>query len=86
MNKKRIIIIVCILAACIIAAFFLLGKKNAKGKLTVEMTKVEKGNLDYYITATGTVEPVTKVDVGTQVSGIVDKLYADYNSNVKKDN
>ena len=35
------------------------------------------------VTATGTVEPVTKVDVGTQVSGIVDKLYADYNDIVK---
>ena len=36
------------------------------------------------VSATGTVEPVTKVDVGTQVSGIVDKIYVDYNSVVKK--
>lgn len=35
------------------------------------------------VTATGTIEPVTKVDVGTQVSGIVSKLYVDYNSTVK---
>lgn len=35
------------------------------------------------VTATGTVEPVTKVEVGTQVSGIIDKLYADYNDIVK---
>ncbi len=35
------------------------------------------------MTATGTVEPVTQVEVGTQVSGIIDKLYADYNDQVK---
>ena len=35
------------------------------------------------VTATGTIEPVTSVDVGTQVSGIVSKLYVDYNSVVK---
>jgi HlyD family secretion protein len=35
------------------------------------------------VTATGTVEPVTQVEVGTQVSGIIDKLYADYNDQVK---
>lgn len=36
------------------------------------------------VVATGTVEPVTKVDVGTQVSGIIDRIYVDYNSVVKK--
>ena len=36
------------------------------------------------VTATGTIEPVTQVEVGTQVSGIIDKLYADYNSIVTK--
>lgn len=46
--------------------------------------KVEKGNIQTSITATGTIEPVTSVTVGTQVSGIVSKLYVDYNSEVKK--
>ena len=36
------------------------------------------------VVATGTVEPVTKVDVGTQVSGIIDRIYVDYNSVRKK--
>ena len=46
--------------------------------------KVEKGDMQTTITATGTIEPVTSVTVGTQVSGIVSKLYVDYNSIVKK--
>ncbi len=46
--------------------------------------KVEKGIIQTSITATGTIEPVTSVTVGTQVSGIVSKLYVDYNSVVKK--
>ena len=43
-----------------------------------------KGDIATYITATGTVKPVTEVQVGTQVSGIIDKLYVDYNSIVKE--
>lgn len=41
-------------------------------------------DLSTTITATGTIEPVTKVEVGTQVSGIIDKIYVDYNSVVRK--
>lgn len=43
-----------------------------------------RGELSETVTATGTLESVTQVDVGTQVTGIIDKLYADYNSVVKK--
>lgn len=46
--------------------------------------KVEKQNLSITITATGTIEPVTKVEVGTQVSGIISKIFVDYNSIVHK--
>ena len=46
--------------------------------------KVEETTLQNSVTATGTIEPVTSVTVGTQVSGIVSKLYVDYNSVVKK--
>ena len=46
--------------------------------------KVVKSSISSKVEATGTVEPITQVEVGTQVSGIVDKLYADYNSVVKK--
>ena len=58
------------------------GKKEEK--VTFETAKVEKGNIQTSITATGTIEPVTSVTVGTQVSGIVSRLYVDYNSVVKR--
>ena len=58
------------------------GKKEEK--VSFETAKVEKTSIHTSITATGTIEPVTSVTVGTQVSGIVSKLYVDYNSVVKK--
>ena len=59
------------------------GGKNEE-KVSFETAKVERQNISTSITATGTIEPVTSVTVGTQVSGIVSKLYVDYNSVVKK--
>lgn len=57
---------------------------SSKEKMQLTTEKVEAGELSETVTATGTVESVTQVDVGTQVTGIIDKLYADYNSVVKK--
>lgn len=57
---------------------------DKKPKIELETVTVEPGDLSETVTATGTVESVTQVDVGTQVTGIIDKLYADYNSIVKK--
>ena len=67
-----------LLAAALMAAC---SKENA---MTYETEKVEKQDLSLTITATGTIEPVTKVEVGTQVSGIIAKIYVDYNSEVHK--
>lgn len=55
-----------------------------KRKVSLETVRAERGELTETVTATGTVESVTQVDVGTQVTGIIDKLYADYNSVVTK--
>ncbi len=68
-----------------LASVALLGMAGCKPKseYTYSTAKVEKTNITTSITATGTIEPVTSVDVGTQVSGIVSKLYVDYNSVVK---
>ena len=81
--KKTIIIGVVLIAVAVIAYFLLAG---GAPKVTVEFEKttVEKTNIQNSITATGTIEPVTSVTVGTQVSGIVNHLYVDYNSIVKK--
>ena len=68
-----------------LAALLLMASACGKeSKVTLDTVRVEKGELTETVTATGTVESVTQVDVGTQVTGIIDKLYADYNSIVKK--
>ncbi|MCD8304077.1 MAG: efflux RND transporter periplasmic adaptor subunit [Prevotellaceae bacterium] len=56
---------------------------NSKGKYSYETAKVERTNIVTSVTATGTIEPVTSVEVGTQVSGIISNIYVDYNSIVK---
>ena len=72
-----------VIAVILIAWFFLRGGKKEE-KITFETAKVENTSIHTSITATGTIEPVTSVTVGTQVSGIVSHLYVDYNSVVKK--
>ena len=83
MKNKKLWIAVGVVALAIIAYLLLSGGKKEE-KVEFETAKVERGNIQTSITATGTIEPVTSVTVGTQVSGIVSKLYVDYNSVVKK--
>ena len=81
--KKRIIFGLIVIAAVSATGFFLLKKKPLKA-IQWETKAVERGTIINTITATGTLEAVTTVQVGTQVSGIVSRLYIDYNSKVKK--
>lgn len=81
--KKKIYIIPAAIVAIAIAAYFLMGGKKEAGVTYVTAT-VQNSSLTTSVTATGTIEPVTSVTVGTQVSGIVAHLYVDYNSIVKK--
>ncbi len=67
-----------------IIALTLMTACSSEQNVTYSTAKVSKQNISTSITATGTIEPVTKVEVGTQVSGIIDKIYVDYNSVVKK--
>ena len=71
-------------AALIAFAGTMLVSCSKDAKVTYTMATVEKHDLSTSITATGTIEPVTQVEVGTQVSGIIDKIYVDYNSEVHK--
>ena len=68
----------------IVLVIWLLSGGKKEEKVTFDTAKVEKKDIHTSITATGTIEPVTSVTVGTQVSGIVSKLFVDYNSVVKK--
>ena len=52
--------------------------------IVIQKQKVEKGDVTTEVTATGSVQPVDEIEVGTQVSGLVSKIYVDYNSQVKK--
>ena len=82
MNKKKLII--GIVGVLVVAGgiWFFTGK-SSKGGIRLETAKVGRSSISNTVTATGTVEPVTEVEVGTHVSGIIDKLYADYNDVVK---
>ena len=81
MKNKALWIVIGVL--CAAAVLWLVFRPTGKSAVTLETAKTERIEISSSVTATGTVEPVTKVDVGTQVSGIVDKLYADYNDIVK---
>lgn len=66
-----------------IAVWIIIGKKKFEEvTLTAEVAKMD--SLEIIVTATGEIQPVYKVEVGTQVSGIVEKLYVDFNSKVEK--
>jgi len=82
-NKKTWGIVIAVVAIVAIAVYFFMGGKK-QSTVSFETAKVERTSIKISITATGTIEPVTSVTVGTQVSGIVSKLYVDYNSVVKK--
>ena len=83
MKNKKLWIAIGVIAVIAILYFLLSGGKKEE-KVSFDTAKVEMGNIQTSITATGTIEPVTSVTVGTQVSGIVSHLYVDYNSVVKK--
>lgn len=66
------------------SSLMILAACNEKQPISLDTVKAERGELTETVTATGTIESVTQVDVGTQVTGIIDKLYVDYNSVVTK--
>lgn len=72
-----------IIAVLAIATWMFSGGKKEQA-VTFDTAKVELANIKNSVTATGSVEPVTSVTVGTQVSGIISRLYVDYNTVVKK--
>jgi len=82
MNRKKIIIGVAIGALLLIGILFF-TRKTSNGHMHLMTARASRNTITNTVTATGTVEPVKKVDVGTQVSGIIDKIYVDFNSEVK---
>lgn len=75
--KKYILTGIPCLAAIIVALFYFLGNKETTQYRT---EKINRGTISKYVTATGTINPVRTVIIGSQVTGLISKLYADYNS------
>lgn len=81
--KKKIIITSILLIAALAAGIFFYVDRDGK-KAVYKTEKVSRGEVKSVVTATGTVNAVTTVSVGTQVSGTIRTLFADFNSPVKK--
>ena len=79
---KKILILVALLIAAVAVWFIFFHKKEVP--VTVQAEKPTSGYIAQSVTATGKIEPVDTVTVGTQISGILKYLYADFNSKVKK--
>ena len=84
MKTKKIILIAVAVAVVAGGGIWFFTGSPAKHKVTYASATVSKGDISNSVTATGTIEPVTEVEVGTQVSGIIDQIYVDYNSVVTK--
>lgn len=81
-SKKIITIVISIIVLIGLIWYFFLRTTEQPLVLTTEKPTI--GNISTSVTATGTIQPVDTVTVGTQVSGTISALYADFNSNVKK--
>ena len=83
-KKKRLIIWGIIGVVVLVLVFMFFKGKGKHGGVMLETEPARIDSIEITVTATGEIQPVYKVEVGTQVSGIVEKLYVDYNSHVKK--
>lgn len=81
-NYKKILITAGIIIAAVLIWYLFIRKPEVP--VTVETEKPSRGYIATSVTATGKIEPVDTVSVGTQVSGTLSKLYVDFNSKVKK--
>ena len=86
MTRTKKILIVCGILVVAFGAWKMFASKGEKGikESDFEMVKVEKGNVVYSVTASGKIQPINTVSVGTQVSGIIEEVLADYNDEVKE--
>src|SRR5579863_1042366 len=78
----KTLLVVVVLLAAVAGGGYWYWKNRGSDAPKYMTTSVTKGDLVQTVTATGQINPVTNVTVGSQVSGIISKLYADYNSNV----
>jgi HlyD family secretion protein len=82
-RKIKIIIPAIIVVGIVLISWSFLKKKDGD-KTVYTFAEITRGNIENTVNATGTIEPVTTVEVGTQVSGIIDKIFVDFNDRVSK--
>jgi HlyD family secretion protein len=82
--KKKTLIIGAVAIAAIALILLLKPLREKETAVTFDTVKVERGTITNTVTATGTIEAITTVEVGTQVSGIIQNIYVDFNDNVKQ--
>ncbi|MBK8500898.1 MAG: efflux RND transporter periplasmic adaptor subunit [Saprospiraceae bacterium] len=81
--KKKIWIIIGSLAV-LFAAWFFIGNSNGQEQAAWETATLEKRNIEMIVSASGTLNATNTVEVGTQVSGVINEIYVDFNDEVKK--
>lgn len=82
-TKKYVIVGSILLVILALVAYKFINGEDAV-VMEAKTVKAKKADVTTLVTATGTMEPITQVEVGTQVSGVVEKIYVDYNSEVKE--
>jgi len=84
-KSKKIWWIIGVIAVVIVALIVIFAVKKGKhAEMQINTVRSTMDSIEVTVTATGELQPVYKVDVGTQVSGIVEHIYVDFNSVVKK--
>ena len=84
MSRTRILAAAVAVAVLIAAGAVYAWWNSRNGATEYRLAKVERGGITAAVATTGTVNPVTQVQVGSQVSGQVKELFVDFNSEVKK--
>ena len=84
MKKYKVLIFTAAGIMAIAACYWFFFRQSSKSVTTYKTAVVTRATISNTVTATGTIEPVKQVSVGTQVSGVIQKIYVDFNSIVKK--
>ncbi len=82
--KKKWIVLLLVLIFVLIIGWIVYRTVVKNGQVEYQVAEVVRGDLENTISSTGTINPVIKVEVGTQVSGILDRVYVDFNDQVTK--
>lgn len=80
---KKVLIIAVVIVALVVGTYLILKATTGSDTVSYQFGTATRGNIESTVSATGTLSPVTTVDVGTQVSGTIDSVYVDYNDHVK---